>query len=235
VRRVLVLQCGSVGREGVRRFGDFPEWFARPLAPLVRLRVVRPYAERLPSLADLDGILVTGSLASVTRPEPWMEDAAGFLRDATRSLPVLGVCFGHQLLAWALGGRVERNPAGLEAGTGEVRLTEAGRRDPLFSGLPDRLPAQQMHEDHVPAPPPGATLLAEGSVTPVQAFASGRARGIQFHPEIDARVMRCLVERDRRVVEAHAPGGAEPVLASIRETPEAARVLHNWAVGLVGA
>jgi GMP synthase (glutamine-hydrolysing) len=219
----------------VRRFGDFPEWSARPLAPLVRLRVVQPYAERLPSLADLDGILVTGSLASVTRPEPWMDDAARFLRDATRSLPVLGVCFGHQLLAWALGGRVERNPAGLEAGTGEVRLTAAGRRNPLFAGMPDRISAQQMHEDHVPVPPPGATLLAEGAMTPVQAFASGRACGIQFHPELEPRVVRCLVERDRGAVEAHVPGGAEAVLASIRETPDAARVLHNWAVGLVGA
>ena len=235
MRRVLVLQCGSIGREVVRRFGDFPEWFARRLAPLVGLQVVRPYAERLPGLGAHDGVLVTGSLASAARLEPWMEETSGWLLDAARRIPVLGVCFGHQLLARALGGRVEPNPRGLEAGTREIRLTDAGRRDPLLAGLPERARVQQFHEDHVPEPPPGATLLAEGGLSPVQAFAAGGIRAVQFHPELEPPVLRLLVERERERLDRDAPGGAAAVGSSIRDAPEAARVLRNWAVGLVGA
>jgi len=235
VRKVLVVQCGSVGREVVRRFGDFPEWFARRLAPLTALRVARPYAERLPPLTGLDGVLVTGSLSSVTRPQPWMEETALYLLDAARHIPVLGVCFGHQLLAWALGGRVEQNPLGMEAGTREVRLTEAGRRDPLLEGLPERLRVQQFHQDHVPGVPPGSTLLAEGSLSPVQAFASGHVRAVQFHPEIDPPVMRYLAESQGEALDRLAPGGAAAVSSSIRDAPESVQVLRNWAVRVVGA
>jgi GMP synthase (glutamine-hydrolysing) len=235
VRRVLVVQCGSIGRDVVRRFGDFPEWFARRLAPLVGLQVARPFAEPLPRLDGLDGVLVTGSLASVTRLDPWMEETAAWLLDAARMVPVLGVCFGHQLLARALGGRVERNPRGLEAGTREVRVTEAGRLDPLLEGLPERTRVQQFHEDHVPEPPPGSTLLAEGGLAPVQAFAAGHIRAVQFHPEIETPVMRFLVEKEEEALERLAPGGAGAVRSSIRDAPEASRVLRNWAVRFVGA
>jgi GMP synthase (glutamine-hydrolysing) len=235
VRRVLVLQCGSIGRDVVRRFGDFPEWFARRLAPLVGLQVVRPFAQRLPRVNGHDGVLVTGSLASVARLDPWMEDTAAWLLDAARWAPVLGVCFGHQLLARALGGSVERNPRGMEAGTREVRITAAGRLDPLLEGLPERTRVQQFHEDHVPEPPPGSTLLADGGLTPVQAFAAGQIRAIQFHPEIEAPVMRFLVEKEEAALDRLAPGGASAVRSSVRDAPEAARVLRNWAVGFVGA
>lgn len=235
MRRVLVVQCGSVGRDVVRRFGDFPEWFARHLAPLVGLQVVQPSAGRLPPVRGLDGLLVTGSLASFTTREPWMDETALYLLEAARSLPVLGVCFGHQLLGWALGGPVERNPAGVEAGTREIRLTDAGRADPLLQGLPDRVRVQTFHADHLPRPPPGATVLAESGPTPVQAFAAGNVRAVQFHPELEPRVMRFLAEKDADLLDRSAPGGSSGVRASIRDTPEAEGVLHNWAVRLVGA
>jgi GMP synthase (glutamine-hydrolysing) len=235
VRRVLLVQCGSVGRDVVRRFGDFPEWFARRLSPLVGLQVVRPYAERLPRLNLHDGVLVTGSLSSATHLDPWMEETAAWLLDAARWVPVLGVCFGHQLLARALGGRVERNPRGIEAGTREIRVTEAGRLDPLLQGLPERTRVQQFHEDHVPELPPGSALLAEGGLAAVQAFAAGPIRGVQFHPEIEPPVMRFLAEKEEGALDGLAPGGAAAVRASIRDTPEASRVLRNWAVSFVGA
>src|SRR6266702_4479231 len=110
MRRVLILQAGSADPALRARYGDYPDWFARHLAPRVELRVVRPYEQVLPSSAGFDGLVMTGSPKSVLVPEPWMEESAAFLLEAARTRPVLGVCFGHQLLARALGGRVELNP-----------------------------------------------------------------------------------------------------------------------------
>jgi len=136
MRRVLILQAGSTHPAVRARFGDYGDWFARLVAPRAACRVIRAWEEKLPDLAGFDGVLMTGSPRSVTEPEPWMDEAAGYMLDAARTRAVLGVCFGHQLLARALGGRVERNPRGREAGTTEVSLTEDGARDPLFAGVP---------------------------------------------------------------------------------------------------
>lgn len=233
-RRVLVVQAGSAPAALRARFGDFPDWFARHLAPRVALAVVRPYERALPSPSGFHGVLVTGSLASVTDPAPWMDRAGAWLVEAARRAPVLGVCFGHQLLARALGGRVERNPRGREAGSVAVRLTPAGARDPLFAGLPDPLLVQETHEDHVAEPPPGATVLAANARTPVQAFAWGdRLRCVQFHPEFDAARSRFLAALRRERGEAAAWGDVDP--AAVRETPGCTAVLDRWLAHWVGA
>jgi GMP synthase (glutamine-hydrolysing) len=233
-RRVLVVQAGSAPGAMRERFGDFPDWFARWLAPRVELAVVRPYERALPPASGFHGVLVTGSLASVTDPAPWMEAAGAWLVDAALTRPVLGVCFGHQLLARALGGRVERNPRGREAGTVEVELTAAGELDPLFAGLPRRLLVQQTHEDHVADLPPGATLLAGNARTPVQAFGHGELlRCVQFHPEFDAPRSRLLAALRRASGEAAAWGDVDP--SSIRETPDCTAVLDRWLRHFVGA
>jgi GMP synthase (glutamine-hydrolysing) len=158
-----------------------------------------------------------------------MDALGAWLVDAARTTPVLGVCFGHQLLARALGGRVERHPGGPESGTTIIELTDAGRADPLFATLPSRVAVQQGHEDHVPDLPPGAVLLATNAHTPVQAFAHGsHIRAVQFHPEFTAERNRAFVEAEREALEAARPGLADAALASIKETPEASRLLANW-------
>ncbi len=236
MRRVLILQAGSADPAVRARFGDYPDWFARLLAPRVGLRVIRPYEEKIPSLAPFHGVLMTGSSHSVTTPEPWMDEAATYMLDAARTRPVLGVCFGHQLLARALGGRVERNPWGREAGTVEVQLTEAGAQDALFAGAPTTFPVQETHEDHVPEVPEGAMLLARNGSAPVQAYGVGESiRCVQFHPEMDAARSRLANELRRDLLDAKAPGGARAVLASIRATPVSERVLTNWVERFVGA
>jgi len=236
MRRVLILQAGCADPAMRAPFGDYPSWFARLLAARVELRVARTHEGELPPLHRFDGVLMTGSPRSVLEPEPWMDAAAEYLLEAARTRPVLGVCFGHQLLARALGARVELNPRGREAGTSEIRLTPSGQEDPLFAGAPPTFLAQQTHEDHVAETPPGAVLLAWNDFSPVQAFAVGESlRCVQFHPEMDAERSRALTEIRRERLDRQAPGGARQVLASIRESPDAERVLLNWLERFVGA
>jgi GMP synthase (glutamine-hydrolysing) len=235
MKRVLIVDTGRPPRRVVSRWGPFPTWFERLLLPRVGVEVADATAP-LPSASGFDGVLLTGSPASVTAETPWMLSLAHWSLAAARDRPVLGVCFGHQLLGRALGARVEPNPRGPECGVRTVTLTGAGQADPLFDGLPASFLAPEFHEDHVSRLPPGAILLAHGAATPVEAFAAGEGlRSVQFHPEFDPGRGRSMTEAGRSWLDAKRPGTCSAALATIRPTPLAERVLGNWLTHFVGA
>ena len=193
---ILILQTGSVETEISARHGDYDAWFLDALPDgHRRCTVLRPFAgEALPPPASLDaygGVLLTGSRLSVRDDQPWMASLGQWAVRAAAHKPVLGVCFGHQLIGEALGGRVDKNPAGREAGTISVTLTDAGRADPLFQDLPWDIAVQSAHSDVLVRPPPGAVRLAGNRNTTWQAYAWGpRLRAVQFHPELRPEVCR---------------------------------------------
>jgi GMP synthase (glutamine-hydrolysing) len=187
-RSVLIVKCGSTHREVAARFGDYETWFIRGLGgDPAHFTVVAPQkGEPFPDPARCAAVLVTGSPASVLERRPWMaETGAYLLRAAEQGVPVLAVCFGHQLLAEALGAAVQRNPRGREFGAVDVNLTAEGQRHPLFRGINARAAFQTVHEEEVVALPEGAVLLAGNPSTPIQAFQHGASlMGVQFHPEL---------------------------------------------------
>lgn len=238
MKRILIAQTGSVGPEVAGRFGDFPHWFARLLAGRAE-PVVAGSPAGWEALEPFDGVIVTGSFASVTAPEPWMDALSDRLLVAARTRPVLGVCFGHQLLAEAFGGRVGRSPRGREIGSVACALTAAGRADPLFAGVPGRFGALTTHEDEVVALPPGAVLLATNGWTRVQAFGVGpNVRAVQFHPELDPATLAALVASRAGPLAAEArargedgAGAVAAVLAGLRPAPDGARILRSFVAG----
>ena len=164
---------------------DFDDWFAAYSNGNIRFHATDLIdGEALPGPASSDGWIISGSPLSVYEDVNWLADAqAGIAAAATAGQPILGVCFGHQLLAQALGGEVTENPAGWELGQVQVSLTEAGASDPLMNGVPSHFGAYSSHGDVVVALPPEAILLAENP-RGVQAFKVGAgAYGVQFHPE----------------------------------------------------
>ncbi len=230
---VLVIAAGTPGPAVRAALGGFDRWFREGLGPRADVRVVEPAGAR-DAARSSDGVVLTGSYASVTERAPWMVALGEALLEAAARVPVLGVCFGHQLLASALGGAVERNPRGPELGTREVTFTDAGRADPLFAGLPPRLAVQQLHEDHVAAVPPGAVLLAAGAHAPVQAFGAGpRLRAVQFHPEFTVARVRAICDEERAWVERGGRGRHGEAIATLRETPEANGLLARWVERVV--
>jgi GMP synthase (glutamine-hydrolysing) len=118
-------------------------------------------------------------------------------------VPVLGICYGHQLLAHGLGGRVERNPLGREIGTVEVRLGDRAREDDLLGSLPQDISVQVSHVESVVKLPPDATHHGVSSRDLNQAFAYGTcAWGVQFHPEFDADIVRGYIQGRRALLLA---------------------------------
>src|SRR5919201_2538385 len=191
--RLLIVQTGTT-----QLHGDYPRWFERTLGfemPVMRANE----GERLQPALDRArprGIVVTGSPLSVTERAPWMlQLGEELLRAGARGTPVLGVCFGHQLLARAAGGDVVVNPRGREIGTVRVQLSDAGRRDVLFAWAAGaEIEVQATHVDAVDPLPPGAMVLASNENTAVQAYRlSETVAGVQFHPELWAEAMRDLI------------------------------------------
>ncbi|HEY0948999.1 type 1 glutamine amidotransferase, partial [Nocardioides sp.] len=166
------------------------------------LEVRRPYAgDDLPALAAYDGLLVLGGPMGANDDERhgWLGPVKDLVRDARDTgVPVLGVCLGHQLVAVAHGGRVERNPRGQQVGLLEVGWTDAAGDDPLFGPLATPRRGVHWNDDVVTELPPGAVLLATAAGGEVQAarFAA-RAWGIQLHPEVDGPVLLPWAESDR--------------------------------------
>lgn len=142
----------------------------------------------LPEPGSLAGLIVTGSPSSVTEPEAWMLEAQRYLKAVVAcGLPVLGVCFGHQLLAQALGGRVEQNPRGREIGTYELAVLD---NDPVLDGGERPYEVNMSHVDSVVELPPGARVLARTERDPHAALRfAGNAWGVQFHPEFDREIV----------------------------------------------
>ncbi len=144
--------------------------------------------ETIPPLEDYDALISMGGPMDVFEEDahPWLADEKAAIREAVaeRGMPFLGVCLGHQLLAVALGGRVE-TMAAPEVGILEVELTESGRRDPLMAGLEPAVTCLQWHGCAVTVPPAGAATLAHSPACPIQAFRIGRwAYGLQYHVEL---------------------------------------------------
>jgi GMP synthase (glutamine-hydrolysing) len=198
---VLILKMGSTLPALKARKGDFEDWIIRGmgLTPDQVSVVDVSTGQRLPPLNGHSGIVVTGSHTMVTEQREWSEQAAAWLADAVRKeRPVLGICYGHQLLAHALGGDVGNNPNGREFGTVEVALETPAHTDPLLGGLPRRVRVHVGHTQSVLRLPAGAVRLASNPWDANQAVRFGAAAwGVQFHPEFDADIIGEYIEHYR--------------------------------------
>ena len=189
---------------------------------------VRPPDAVLPEPKSAAGFIITGSSSSVAaRAEtPWILRAEEYVRRIVDAeVPLLGICFGHQLVGQALGGEVAKNPRGREIGT--VRL-EVLRDDPMLAGQPRAFDVQVTHSDSVVRLPPGATLHASTELEPNTIFSVGPyVRCVQHHPEMDESVIRGYVQARYDLIASEGLDAAK-ILASVRPAPENSQTLRNF-------
>lgn len=187
-----ILQTGHAP-EDLAEQGEYPDMFKRLLADHgFDFRTWRVVDEEFPeSVTEADGWLITGSKHGVYEDHAFIAPLEQFIRDAFAArVPVAGICFGHQIMATALGGKVEKYPGGWSIGPTEYD----------FGG--ERLTVNAWHQDQVVVPPPGAEVIA---TTPFCAYAGfaydTRGISVQPHPEFgDAFVAGLIETRGRGVV-----------------------------------
>jgi GMP synthase - Glutamine amidotransferase domain len=138
---------------------------------------------------SFDGAIISGSQSSVYDDHrPWIQTLSRWVEGAIADgVPILGVCWGHQLLAQILGGTVKGGSYEL----GYVQITQEVD-DPIWDGIPNPFTVFATHSDHVVALPPDATLLATNE-TGVQAFRREPVYAVQFHPEYDRRTATAMI------------------------------------------
>ena len=161
------------------------------------------------SLEGYDGIAITGSSLHIYDGGASVNRQIELVRTAlSTGTPIFGSCWGLQVITAAAGGVVRKNPNGREIGFGRgIRLTEAGRKHPMYVGKFDVFNAPTVHLDEVETLPPGATVLATNGVSEVQS-AEIRCNGsvawaVQYHPEYPLREVAAIVRRigDRLIEE----------------------------------
>jgi GMP synthase (glutamine-hydrolysing) len=231
---LLLVQMGHPPKDIRLAVGEQPAWFNAALGDTDPIRVVCPFeGEPLPAAGTFSGAVITGSWAMVTDHEEWSERTAEWTREIILAgVPVLGVCYGHQLMAYALGGRVDYHPKGSEVGQIAVTLNTKAQNDPLLSGLPATFDAFLSHEQSVLTPPPGAVVLGASSHDPHQIIRySPTAFSVQFHPEFNAPVMsKIITSRSERV--AMKGKDRDALLAKVSDTPEARSILQRFVLML---
>lgn len=226
----LILETGQPVAS-MRRHGSFAHWI-RVAAGLERDEAVVVDVQRgdaLPGREGFAGAIVTGSAAMVTDRHDWSERSADWLREAAHGgLPLLGICYGHQLIAHALGGEVGVNPTGREMGTIHLDLHPPAAADPLFAGLPARIPAQATHLQSVLRLPAGATVLAKSGQDAAHAFRWGDAVwGLQFHPEFSTTHMRGYIRARSEALASEGRCGKR-LAREVSAAPQARQVLRRF-------
>jgi GMP synthase (glutamine-hydrolysing) len=234
-RRILVVKTGTTHDVVPDSADDFEDWIAAGLGePVDVCRVAE--GESLPRPDAPAAAVVTGSSAMVSHRLPWSERTAAWLAGAVDAgTPVLGICYGHQLLAHALGGVVGPNPHGREIGTVTGTMLPASADDPLLGGLGPRFEIQATHLESVLSLPARATTLATSARDDHFAFRvdARPAWGVQFHPEFSLDVMREYVEARRGILEGEGRD-VDALIATTRHTPVGSIVLRRFGE-LVGA
>lgn len=196
-----ILECGQTRSDWIADHGEmadpFPPFLHRA-DPTLGFAVFKAHRGQLPASAtQCDAWLVTGSPHSVHAPEPWQPALAGFLVQAVQQRPVVGICFGHQLLHQALGGHVDRAPQGWGVGVQQYTVQALPAWVP---GCPPPQPLRliALHQDQVLRAAPGTEVLAGNAFCPLGVTTIGEnVLTVQPHPEMTRRLARDIYEEQR--------------------------------------
>ena len=230
-----ILQTDSVLEGLQERFGDYPEMFSELFTaedPSIRITTY-DVQQSLPTTMDCDAYLITGCKLSVYDDLPWIRELAEFVARAINAQKkILGICFGHQLIAHFFGGLVAPAPVGWAVGVQTSTLVQK----PFWMGdeaqVPDQLHLVSSHKDQVQRLPEGAQVFASSDFCPVSGFTIGdEVLTIQGHPELNTQYSKALMGVRRELLgEKVYQAGIESLATSTD-----AQMFTRWMLAFVRA
>ncbi|MBC8185438.1 glutamine amidotransferase [candidate division KSB1 bacterium] len=231
-KHIIIIKLGSTYPFLSREYGDFEDWIINQSGlEREKVDILKPYkGDKLPDPALYSGIILTGSHATIMDREEWSERTAAWIpKILEKKIPLLGICYGHQLIVHAMGGIVDNNPNGIEFGTVEITITEAAKMDPLFKNLPSKMFVHTGHTQSIVKLPQGAQILASSEMDPYTAFfLPPSAWGVQFHPEYNSTIVSGYVKEAGDVLKVEGQN-ADRIQAKIQSAPEAKNILKTFA------
>jgi len=231
-KTLFIIKTGKTFPSTEKELGDFDLWTQRSFGDtdlavgVVDLQQGAPLPD--PSLCA--GAVITGSHDMVSDELDWSLALEAWIRQiAPLNIPLLGICYGHQLIAKALGGHSADHPKGKEIGTVRVNTVAETAGDPVFQDLPPHFGAHTTHMQTALRLPEGARVFASNPHESHHAVRFNATMwGVQFHPEYDARIMQSYIHNQREELEASG-FDIDALLREVSATPAAASVTRNFA------
>lgn len=231
LRKLLIIKTGTTFASLCRQHGDFEDFIMNQIGVPASDIVVAPVykTKTIPPLRDVSAVIITGSHSMVTDREDWSQELSRWIKNIrVTSIPILGICYGHQIIADAWGGVVDYHPGGKEVGTVDIELTETGKKDVLLGCLPERFSGHVTHAQSVIALPKDARLLAGNSFEQHHAFViHDNIWGVQFHPEFNEEVMRAYIEKEKSTLQREGLA-LERIVHSVTDHAYGRRLLRRF-------
>ena len=219
--KLAILETGRPPGDLAEQFGDYPMMFQKMLGFGFETETFDVRAGELPDPGNHDAVLITGSPAGVYDPLPWIPGLLDFIR-AAKDSRMVGICFGHQAMAEALGGKVEKSAKGWGAG---LHRYDVIRREAWLDGETE-IAAPASHQDQVVIQPPNTEVALQSAFTPFAglAWTDRPAISFQFHPEFSPDFAKALIQKrydivpepDEKIASLDAPNDNARVAGWIR-------------------
>lgn len=229
MRSFFILKTGTTFPTIVKEHGSFEDWIIRSMQDVTLKVIDVANGATFPKPEECLGVIVTGSHAMVTEELPWSLKTEAFIRELVDAkVPLLGICYGHQLIAKSLGGVVAYHPKGMELGTVTIKMHENAKNDALFGSFAQTFDAHVVHAQSVITLPKNALVLASNDFEAHHIFKIEPSTwGVQFHPEFDEAIMKSYI-REIFKEKTDSSEEEEHFLQSVKNTPLANQIIEKF-------
>lgn len=231
LKKLYILKVGQTFENTKNRLGDFDDWVRNGITTknitVETIDILK--GEVLPSFSPTIHVIITGSHSMVTEEHHWSIAVEEWISQAVKyDIKILGICYGHQLLGKALGGKSDYNPKGKEIGTVKICTNPNVKEDPLFKDAPTDFKGNVTHLQSVLTLPEGAEVLGYNSHDEHQIVRYGQnIWGVQFHPEFDTQIMKAYIEEQKKDL-LELGFRPEKLLENVTETTYAHSIIDQF-------
>ncbi len=226
---IYILKTGETFETTKSTFGDFDKW-VKNITNTNNIKTIDILNnEKLPNIYNAKGFIITGSHSMVTQELQWSLKLEKYIKKiASKNIPLLGICYGHQLIAKALGGKSGFNKKGKEIGTVRIKKLFSSKSDPLLKNIPIQFYAHETHYQSVLKLPAKAIVLAKNAHEANQAVRFEKTIwGVQFHPEFDTYIMtEYILNQKNDLVKLGF--NIDKLLENVKDSTLSSKVLNNF-------